>query len=71
MSTEVVKYRCQQNEVIDGIVYKHYGSYDMLLAVLDANPNLADQGPLIDSGTMVTLPAIESPVAETSIVLWD
>lgn len=71
MTVETIAYRCQENEVLDAIVFKHYGTYDMLQAVLDANPNLADQGPLIEAGYIVVLPAIEGPTRESSVVLWD
>lgn len=67
-------YRTRDGDVLDAVCLRHYGGkQDHVEAVLDANPGLADLGPVLPSGVLVTLPDIET-VAVTevpTIRLWD
>ncbi|WP_311968593.1 tail protein X [Pseudomonas baltica] len=63
----------QQGDTVDAICWRVYGrTASVTEAVLDANPGLADLGPILPHGTLVTLPD-EPPQAEEQQVvnLWD
>ena len=50
------EYRTRDGDVLDWICWKHYGATeDVVEAVLDANPHLADRGPVYAAGVIVTL----------------
>lgn len=70
--TESIRYRTQDGEVLDAICRKFYGNErDVTEQVLVANPDLADVGPVLPAGIVITLPRIEKsqPVKET-VRLW-
>ncbi|MEM8267107.1 tail protein X [Morganella morganii] len=53
---------------------RHYGLANLpqtLTEVLDANRELAALGAIYPSGLIITLPDIETQVAESTIQLWD
>jgi phage tail protein X len=65
--------RTVQGDTVDAVVWRHYGRTDGLVErVLDANPGLADLGPVLPNGTLINLPAA-APQAEQSqmVNLWD
>jgi len=69
-----MKYRTKAGDVVDEIVWRHYGTQNaaMVRQVFDANPSLADAGPILPAGVEIILPDIEQPAAETvSVSLWD
>jgi len=46
-----------QGDTVDAICWRYYGrTAGVTEAVLEANPGLADLGPIIPHGTQVTLP---------------
>ena len=59
-----------QGEVLDAIVWRHYGRSDVIVAVLDANPGLADLGPVLPTRTLVVLPIVPTPTVAPVIRLW-
>ena len=62
-----------QGDTVDAICWRYYGrTAGVTEAVLDANPGLADLGPVIPHGTAVTLPDA-APQAEQrqAVNLWD
>lgn len=59
-----------QGEVLDAIVWRHYGRADVIVAVLDANPGLADLGPVLPTRTRVVLPDLPAPAVAPVIRLW-
>lgn len=62
-----------QNDTVDLICWRHYGrTSGVVEAVLEANPALAEQGPILTIGTSVVLPEINTQqhTAQT-ISLWD
>ena len=70
----MLKYRTQAGDVVDEIIWRHYGmqNADMVRRVFDANPSLADVGAVLPAGVEINLPDIEQPAAETvSVSLWD
>jgi len=65
--------RTQQNDTVDALCWRHYGrTAGLVEAVLDANPGLADKGPVLPSGLLVTLPELQAAAPERQMVnLWD
>ena len=62
-----------QGDTVDAICWRYYGrTAGVTEQVLEANPGLADLGPIIPHGTQVTLPDA-APQAEQRYVLnlWD
>lgn len=60
--------------MVDEIAWTYYGTTDagQTEAILAANPGLADYGPVLPSGVVITLPD-QTTVAATSqgVKLWD
>jgi len=64
--------RAVQGDTIDLICQRRYGhTRGITEAVLEANPGLADLGPVLPIGTLVNLPDISAPAQQTTIKLWD
>lgn len=62
-----------QGDTVDAICWRYYGrTAGVTELVLEANPGLADLGPILPHGTQVTLPDA-APQAEQRQVLnlWD
>lgn len=70
MSTVI---RATQNETLDAICWRHYGRTNGVVEqVLEANPRLADAGPIIPMGTLITLPPAPPAREDRQIIqLWD
>ncbi len=66
-------YRAKDRDVLDAICWKHYGPRPGAVeAVLDANPGLADRGPVLAAGVLVHLPELPEPLRPVRTVrLWD
>lgn len=62
-----------QGDTVDAICWRYYGrTAGVTEAVLDANPGLADLGPVIPHGTAVTLPDAAPQAEQRQMVnLWD
>lgn len=69
----MLTYITRQQDMIDDICRRHYGSHDggTVEAVLNANPALALQPPILPAGIAITLPDIVPPSAATPVRLWD
>lgn len=65
--------RTQQNDTVDALCWRHYGrTVGVVEAVLDANPGLADRGPVLPPGLLVTLPEQQTAAPERQMInLWD
>ena len=65
--------RAQQGDTVDAICWRHYGrTAGVVEQVLDANPGLADLGPVIPNGTLITLPDAAPQAERRQMVnLWD
>lgn len=64
-------YITRDGDMLDQVCLAYYGSVAPLPQVLAANPQLADQPPVLPSGVAITLPAVQ-PVTQTPAVrLWD
>jgi phage tail protein X len=62
-----------QGDTVDAICWRYYGrTAGVTEAVLDANPGLADLGPVIPHGTAITLPDAAPQAEQRQVVnLWD
>lgn len=62
-----------QGDTVDSLCWQFYGrTAGVTEAVLEANPGLADLGPLIPHGTPVTLPDAVPQAEQRQVVnLWD
>lgn len=70
MAQSLSTYLTGQDEVLDAIVWRHYGRADVIVAVLDANPGLADLGPVLPTRTAIELPDIPAPAVRPTVRLW-
>lgn len=65
--------RTIQNDTVDALCWRHYGrTAGVSEAVLAANPRLADHGPVLPAGLLVTLPELQNAAPQRQMVnLWD
>ncbi len=63
-------YRTVAGDVLDAICKVQLGSEAHAPAVLDANPGLADLGPVYPAGILIALPDLRAPVARSTVRLW-
>lgn len=68
-----VAVRAAQNDTVDALCWRHYGrTAGVTEAVLEANPGLADYGPILPQGTLVTMPEAQASAPQRQMVsLWD
>lgn len=65
-------YRTHAGDMLDWICYQRYGSRrDAVDAVLDANPGLAQYGPVLPANIMITLPQLDAAADVEQVNLWD
>ncbi len=66
-------YRTSEGDVIDAVCRRFYGrEAGAVEAVLEANPGLAELGPVLPAGTLVELPDLPRPLETIETVkLWD
>lgn len=57
-------------DVLDALVWQHYGRSDVLAAVLQANPHLAQLPPILEAGLLIELPHLPLPLEAAVIRLW-
>lgn len=60
-------------DVLDELIWRHYGQdgrSDLLGAVLEANPHLAQRAAVLTAGLVVELPDLALPAQEPVIRLW-
>ncbi|MDP1644760.1 MAG: tail protein X [Thiobacillus sp.] len=60
----------RDGDVLDDLVWRHYGRSDALAAVLEANPQLAQLPPVLTAGLVVNLPDLPQPLEAPVIRLW-
>lgn len=68
----MIYYRSKEGDTVDRIVWHYYGRQDngIFERVLEANPGIADQGPVLPEGLRVKLPKIETDQSTDSVRLW-
>ena len=60
----------RDGDVLDDLVWRHYGRNDVIAAVLDANPHLAQLPPVLVAGLLIELPDLPLPAEAPVIRLW-
>ena len=60
----------RDGDVLDALIWLHYGRGDVLAAVLEANPSLARLPPVLTAGLVIELPGLPLPVEAPVIRLW-
>lgn len=60
----------RDGDVLDDLIWQHYGRGDVLAAVLEANPTLATLPPVLTAGLVIELPELPLPVEAPVIRLW-
>lgn len=65
--------RAHQHDTVDLLCWRHYGrTAGVTEAVLQANAGLADHGPFLPQGTLVSLPDAQPAALQRHRVnLWD
>lgn len=65
-------YITKDGDTVDAIVFKFYGytNQQAVEQVLDANPGLADRGPVLPHSVRVELPALTKPTETKGVRLW-
>lgn len=65
--------RALQGDTVDAIAWRYYGrTTGVVEQLLQANPGLADLGPVLPVGQPVNMPAIAAPAEQnTAVNLWD
>ena len=68
-----VTIRANQNETVDALCWRYYGrTAGVTEAVLQANPGLADHGPVLPHGLPVNMPVAQTSAPQRQMVnLWD
>lgn len=66
-------YITRDGETVDYIAWKFYGFQDRKTVekVLEANPGLADRGPILPHSVRVVLPDAPPPAVVQGTKLWD
>ena len=66
-------YSTRDGDSVDYVAWKHYGTADAAVveAVIQANPGLADRGPVLPAGVSITLPDLVTPTKTEGQRLWD
>ncbi len=64
-------YTTKDGDVLDRLCWKYYGFESAVTAVLEANPGLADLGPVLSAGVEITLPEVTTPEPNQGINIWD
>lgn len=68
----VTYYRSSEGDTVDLMAWKFYGRQNngVVEAVLQANPGLADRGPILPEGVRVALPDVTPDESTASVRLW-
>ena len=62
--------RAKEGEMLDWICWHYYGTAAAIVAVLEANPGLADIGQPVPAGTLVVMPPYNPPAATAPVRLF-
>ncbi|UUN90378.1 tail protein X [Pseudomonas extremorientalis] len=65
--------RTIQNDTLDALCWRFYGrTAGVTEAVLEANPGLADHGPILPQGLVVNMPEAQTTAPQRQMVqLWN
>ena len=70
MAGAVMTYRTQDGDMLDEIAHTYLGSADGVHALLQANPGLAQFGPVLPAGVLVQIPDITATAPKATVRLW-
>ena len=66
----MITYITKEGDVLDWIIWRHYGTISVLEKVMAANPNISDE--TLKAGTEIKLPYIEAiQKNEGEVKLWN
>lgn len=67
------QYRTSEGDTVDFIAWKYYGTQEgqVVEQLLAANPGLADLGPKLPAGVIITLPELTAVGQAKGVKLWD
>ena len=60
----------RDGDMLDDIVWRHYGRQDVVPAVLETNQDLSLQGPVLPAGMILVLLDVPVPADAPVIRLW-
>lgn len=67
-----MKYLTADGDMLDALCYKQYGRESAVVDVLEANPGLADKGPVLQAGIVIEFPDLDAQdKTAATIKLWD
>jgi phage tail protein X len=68
-----VSIRAKQYDTVDALCWRHYGrTAGVTETVLEANPGLADHGPILPQGILVQMPdPYDAAPQRKTVHLWD
>ncbi|EMK7712502.1 tail protein X [Yersinia enterocolitica] len=67
-----MRIQAQQYDTVDTLCWRHYRRTEGVTeAVYQANPGLAELGPVLPTGHWLELPDTTEPAQKTIIQLWD
>lgn len=66
-------YVTKDGDTLDYIAWKYYGNQNAgtVETLIEANPGLADLGPVLTHGLTINLPQITMPATTQGVKLWD
>lgn len=66
-------YTTSDGDTVDYIAWRQYGRQTgrVVEKLLEANPGLADYGPVLPAGVIVRLPVIAAEPQARGVYLWD
>jgi len=67
----MITYTTKDGDMLDRVCWEYYGMESAVTKVLEANPGLADLGPVLSAGVEIVLPEIATPEPDQGINLWD
>lgn len=69
----MTQYLTKDGDTADYIAWKHYGTQagQVVEQLVDANPGLADRGPVLPAGILLTLPDVQPATSAQVVRLWD
>jgi len=66
------RYFTKAGDMVDAICWRYYGKQaDAVEKVLEANPALADLGPILPAGRIIVLPDVVVAAEPEQVRLWD
>lgn len=67
-----MRVQAQQYDTVDALCWRYYGRTEGVTeAVYQANPGLAELGPVLPTGHCLELPNTTAPAQQNIIQLWD